>query len=381
MQPSAGLCEVRAHSFIKEEFFFCRPLITNTKAQDFIIVMKDFFKAQDFADWSKNIGSICTDGAPAMLGNKSGVAALVKVEAPHAIVTHCILHRHALAVKTLPKSLNDVMSTAIQVVNFIRARATNHRLFKVLYQDIGFPHNVLLYYTEVRWLSRGQAFSRLIELHTEVAMFLQEKRNALCEEFNSPEFILVLAYLAKIFSHVNDLNISIQGSNKTIVDAGEKLKSFLEKLPLWMKRVQNNNVANVARLEEILSYQRIERDVPTALKDDILIYLRTLQTSFDNYFGSEVLQQNVWVRNPFTGNLDSVDDEDLVKDDLIDFRCKELLKSHIYTMDEVGFSTLVAIKIKSRNRLDAEDDMRVAPSKTSPQFYVLVNKKQQQRSQ
>ena len=38
---------------------------------------------------------------------------------------------------------------------------------------------------------------------------------------------------------------------------------------------------------------------------------------------------------------------------------------------EAGFSTLVAIKTKSRNRLYAEDDMRVALSKTSPQFHVL----------
>ena len=76
-------------------------------------------------------------------------------------------------------------------------------------------------------------------------MFLQEKRNALCEEFDSPEFVLALAYLADIF---DDLNISIQGPNKTMLDARENLKSFLEKLILWMRRVQNNNIANFAQL-------------------------------------------------------------------------------------------------------------------------------------
>ena len=246
-----------------------------------------------------------------MLVNKSGFAAIIKVETPQVIVMHCILHRHVQAVKTLPNGLKDVMSTAIQVVNFIWAPATDHRLFKVLCQDIGFLHNVLLYYTEVRWLSRGQALSRPIELHTDVAMFLQEKMNALCMEFDSQQFVLALAYLADSFSYLNDLNISIQEPNKTILDAAENLKSFLEKLPFWMRRVQNNNVANFAGLEEILSCQGIKRDVPTALKDHILIHLRTLQTSFDNYFGSEVLQQNVWVRNPFSVNVDSLDDEDL----------------------------------------------------------------------
>ena len=147
------------------------------------------------------------------------------------------------------------------------------------------------------------------------------------------------------------------------------------------------------------------------MKDDILIHHRTVQTSFDNYFGSRVLQQNVWVRNPFTVNVDSLD-KDLTKDDLIDLRHKELLKNQFYATElgkfwcsmiepcpilskralqsilpyvttylcEAGFSILVAIKTMSRNRLDAEDDMRVALSKKSPQFHVLVNKKQQQLS-
>ena len=47
---------------------------------------------------------------------------------------------------------------------------------------------------------------------------------------------------------------------------------------------------------------------------------------------------------------------------------------------ESGFSALLAIKTKQRNRLDAEDNMLVAVSKTIPQFCVLVENKQQQPS-
>lgn len=47
---------------------------------------------------------------------------------------------------------------------------------------------------------------------------------------------------------------------------------------------------------------------------------------------------------------------------------------------ESGFSTLVAIKTKIRNLLDAKDDMRVALSKTTPQFHLLIEDKQQQLS-
>ena len=49
------------------------------------------------------VGSICTDGAPAMMGVRSGFTALVKQKAPHVIM-HCVLHRYALAAKTLPEN-------------------------------------------------------------------------------------------------------------------------------------------------------------------------------------------------------------------------------------------------------------------------------------
>jgi hypothetical protein len=53
--------------------------------------------------------------------------------------------------------------------------------------------------------------------------------------------------------------------------------------------------------------------------------------------------------------------------------------TYVY-LSESGFSTLVTIKTKSRNRLDVQHDMRVALSKTTAQFNVLIQPKQQQPS-
>lgn len=85
-----------------------------------------------------------------MLGNTSDFAALVKKEIPHVIITHYFLHRQALASRTLPAFLKEVMSTCVKIINFIRARALNHGLFKILCQEMGSEYEVLLYYTEVR---------------------------------------------------------------------------------------------------------------------------------------------------------------------------------------------------------------------------------------
>jgi hypothetical protein len=67
-----------------------------------------------------------------MLDKSSDFTALIKKEIPDIVITHCFLHRHALASKTLPTDLKGIMTTAVKVVNFIRARALHHRVFKVL---------------------------------------------------------------------------------------------------------------------------------------------------------------------------------------------------------------------------------------------------------
>jgi len=134
-----------------------------------------------------------------MLGKASGFATLVQKEAPHVSVTHCFLHRYALASNTLPENLKQVLFDSVKIINLIRARALNHRIFKKLCQEMGAEHEVLLYHTEVRWLSRGQVLKRLFELRKEVSVFLKDKNIEYSSLFDNEEFLLALAYLADIF--------------------------------------------------------------------------------------------------------------------------------------------------------------------------------------
>ena len=57
---------------------------------------------------------------------------------------------------------------------------------------------------------------------------------------------------------------------------------------------------------------------------------------------------------------------------------KVLLPFCIMFLCETGFSTLVQIKTKARNRLNVKDGMRCALSSTNPKIDVLVNNVQQQ---
>jgi len=92
--------------------------------------VKDFFAKHELD--IQRIGSVCTDGATAILGNKSGFSALMKQEIPHLQGTHCFLHRHAFASKTLPRKLKKVLRLSVKTINWIRGRALNHRLFELL---------------------------------------------------------------------------------------------------------------------------------------------------------------------------------------------------------------------------------------------------------
>ena len=71
-------------------------------------------------------------------------------EVPHIIVTHCFLHRHALASKILSSTLKEILFTSVMVANFVRAQALNHCIFKKFCQKMGVQHEDFLYHTEVR---------------------------------------------------------------------------------------------------------------------------------------------------------------------------------------------------------------------------------------
>ena len=118
----------------------------------------------------------------------------------------------------------------------------------------------------------------------------------------------------------------------------------------------------------------------------------------------------LWIRNLFLADLDAVCDHDVAKDDLIELRTIQMLRSNFNSKNaaefwcfltqvyprlvkravvslipfattyffESGFSTLLAIKTKQRNGLNATYDLRVALSKIITQFCVLVENKQQQ---
>ena len=270
------------------------------------------------------IGSICTDGAPAILSNRSGFAALLRKEIPNLKITHCFLHRHALAAKTLPLKLKKALETCVKVVNTICGRALNHRLFQLFCKELGKEQTVLLYYTEVRWVAHGCVLSHLFELRDKIKEFLCKMRNEMAEYFEDPEFIQNLAYLADVFTALNELNRSLQGQGIKVIHACEKLSAFKEKLQLCIRRVKKGNLVNFSSLQETLEESA---SLHPPLVSTIAEHLQILSTAFDGYFScGEIQTCDYWIRHPFKVNLEKINDNSDIIEDLIDMRNNTRIK-------------------------------------------------------
>ena len=96
----------------------------------------------------------------------------------------------------------------------IRDRSLNYCLFKSLCQDYGSEHSVLLFHTEVRWLSRERALTRFFELRKEIKVFLKEREYDIIKEIESKEFNQKLAYLSDIFSCLNKISKCFHAKDK-----------------------------------------------------------------------------------------------------------------------------------------------------------------------
>ena len=105
-----------------------------------------------------------TDGARAMVGNNEGFVVLLQkepeLEGKDFVQYHCLIHQENLCAKTI--GFENVMKAIVTLINFIRARGLNHRQFPEFFtQECEMDHDDVVYYSDVRWLSRGKVLKSL----------------------------------------------------------------------------------------------------------------------------------------------------------------------------------------------------------------------------
>ena len=233
-----------------------------------------FFKKTGLG-W-KNLVGCATDGAPSMLGCRSGFQSYEKAISPTIMSDHCFIHRFALCTKVLPAQLLACLKQVVKIINFVRVSALNTRLFKQLCEDLGSEHSSLLYNTEVRWLSRGNGTKRLFETKDGMLLLFKELGQEYLKDLENDKFVQKLAYLSDIFEAFNNVNLLLQERNGTMVDFVLKLGAFIRKLDLWKRNTENNQLGMFKCLSSL--------KMKCFFFEEIASHLASLEEELDRYF-------------------------------------------------------------------------------------------------
>ncbi|CAI5677807.1 unnamed protein product [Oreochromis niloticus] len=172
--------------------------------------------------WSKLV-NVTTDGSPNLTGKNVGllrrIQNKVKDENPDqdVIFLHCIIHQESLS-----PSVHCVPDA---------------------------DHQDLLYHSRVRWLSLGKVFQRVWELKEEIGVFLE--RQGKTDEFpelSNKSWMCDFAFATDIFSHLNELNVKLQGKEQFVHDMHTNVKAFKSKLALFSRQILNKSFTHFPTL-------------------------------------------------------------------------------------------------------------------------------------
>ncbi|XP_074498631.1 general transcription factor II-I repeat domain-containing protein 2-like [Sebastes fasciatus] len=275
--------------------------------------------------WDKLCG-VTTDGAPAMTGERKGMASMVcakvRESGGEAVKMHCIIHQEALCAKTV--QLGDVMNTVVKTVNIIRARGLHHREFQAFLSDVDAEYGDLLYHSEVRWLSRGSVLQRFYSLRSEIDQFLKEKDRPL-HELSDPLWLADLAFLVDLTGHLNTLNKSLQGKDQLVPQLYAHMKAFCVKLRLFETQLRNFNVAHFPTLSEVkVAFPEVNL---SAKKGKYVSVITSLMTEFSQRFQdfSAIEKEIKLFSTPFL--MDAEEVEESLQLELIEMQCDDSLKN------------------------------------------------------
>ncbi|XP_076802838.1 general transcription factor II-I repeat domain-containing protein 2B-like isoform X2 [Clavelina lepadiformis] len=232
---------------VREESLTVLPMKGKTRGEDLLRSFLEFAKEKNLP--LDKLISVCTDGAPCMVGKHKGFVALLREHENRPILSyHCILHQEALCAQTCGKQFGEVMGVVISVVNFIIARALKHRQFKALLDEVGNSYPGLLLHSNVRWLSRGKVLNRFAACLREIRTFL-EMNNVKHPELTNNDWLRKFYYLMDMTGHLNQLNMKMQGTGNTILSLQQAVFAFEKKLELFITDIETGRLLHFETLK------------------------------------------------------------------------------------------------------------------------------------
>lgn len=385
---------------IREELLLMETL-TFANGESVSSLISNFLKENDI-DLS-NMISICTDGAPSMIGKTKGAVARL-CQGKNVFTIHCVLHRENLIAKKSGQiDFNETLKTVVNAINKIKSRALQDRLFQEACQDEDFQR--LIYYTEVRWLSMGNCLTRFVALFDIVVNFLKENNTDLSESLLQQKNSIL--YLENIFRALNELNLSLQKSDINLVRAQQLIKSFINKIMVWKLNVAAGNYfhfpnMNAQIIDEILQ-KTIEHHLEFLYENFELRFNDLLELTIPKFVDqihnmtvNDVANEKQELQMELCDIMADVRMKESAKVNWVDaglencekykatFNIVEPFIINLPTsyLAEKGFSIVLHsfTKQRSKMRLQSNPEIRLRLTKLTPRISELITRKQAQGS-
>jgi hypothetical protein len=199
-----------ANDSVEEEILFSQALKTTTTADNIFEAVSKFFETNELN--LKKLVGVCTDSAPAMLGSRPEFLAKSREK---LICFRDALH-HSPSNTGFQNSAQRSTRSPEPRYQGRKNNVLSSRLFALLCEDLRANHKVVLFHTEVRWLTKGNMLGQIYDLKEAVTLFLDcQGKDQMLQAFKNDSFQLSLAYLEDIFEALNTLNLKLQGTNTT----------------------------------------------------------------------------------------------------------------------------------------------------------------------
>lgn len=365
----------------------------------------------DFGSFD-NCTGIITDGAQAMVGIHTGLVGNLRQIGLKCLFIHCIIHQEALCDKFV--KINETMKKVISIVNFIRGgnKAQIHRAFIKFLEEMESEYGDIPLHCEVRWLSAENCLKSFFELRSEVFEFLKSKNigQQFYEDLQSISFMKSLAFHTDLTSHLNILNLKLQGRGQNICQLFSYIEGFRKKLEVFKNALGNNDTTYFPSCQEI---KKIENQSVCFIefKNIITELISEFNSRFKDFY---ILKPKFELfNNPMTVDI-SLQPPDFQME-LCDLQADCFLQSKVNLppeefwklcsqekfptlrnfsleilslfgstyISELAFSTMNLIKSKSRNRIhdsSLESCIRLATTGCSIEIVKLATEKQCQSS-
>ena len=150
------------------------------------------------------------------------------------------------------------MKIVTKIISSIRADPLQHRIFKALFEDTEDKEHDLILHIEVRRLSIGKVFTRIVSLV-------------------DSRWLIDLGFIIDIIEKLNSLNLELQGKSKNITEIISSVKQFKAKLDLLISHLQINSPVHFPHMNKMLGNNELNGSL-------FIKHLQVLKKQFEERF-------------------------------------------------------------------------------------------------